>query len=172
MASDLRFASASYEDLLEVARIHVAAWKQAYIGQVPQTHLDNLDVAQRLRRWQEQFPNGVPSGLIIASVSSKATGFICFGRARDQDRQDWGEVYAIYVLEPNWGSGVGYQLHKHACAELKGHGFARAYLWVLDTNHRAIAAYERWGGVVERDRLKGHEIGGQPVKGVSVSFSL
>src|SRR5689334_14439947 len=107
MAANLRIASASYEDLPEVARIHVATWKQAYVGQVPQTHSDNLDVAQRLRRWQEQFPSRVPSGLLIASVHSKAAGFICFGRARDQDRQDWGEIYAIYVLEPYWGSGVG-----------------------------------------------------------------
>lgn len=91
MAADLRITSASYEDLPEVARIHVASWKQAYVGQVPQTYLDNLDVAQRLRRWEEQFPNGVPSGLLIASVSSKAAGFICFGPTRDPDRQNWGK---------------------------------------------------------------------------------
>ena len=172
MSASLRIAAASYEDLPEVARIHVAAWKQAYVSQVPQTHLDNLDVAERLRRWQEQFPNRVLSGLLIASVNSQTVGFVCFGCARDQDRQDWGEIYAIYVLKPYWGSGVGYELHKHASAELKGNGFARAYLWVLDTNHRAIGAYERWGGMVERDRLKDHEIGGQPVKEVSVVFSL
>jgi hypothetical protein len=48
----------------------------------------------------------------------------------------------------------------------------RAYLWVLDTNRRAVAAYERWGGLVEHDRLKRYEIGGQPVKEVSVSFIM
>jgi RimJ/RimL family protein N-acetyltransferase len=172
MHDELRISSASHEDLPEVARIHVAAWKQAYIGQVPQAHLDKLDVAGRLRRWQEQFPNRELSGLLIASLNNTAAGFICFGRGRDQDRQDWGETYAIYVLEGYWGSGVGYRLHKGACAELKNDGFLRVYLWVFDTNHRAIAAYQRWGGMLERDRLKDHVIGGQPVTEVSISFCL
>ncbi|MGA8029739.1 MAG: GNAT family N-acetyltransferase [Bryobacteraceae bacterium] len=170
MLAEVRISSASYEDLPEVARIHVAAWKQAYVGQVPQAHLDRLDVAQRLRRWQEQFSDRVVSGLLVANVNKKTAGFICFGRARDQDRQEWGEIYAIYVLKSYWGGGLGYQLFKHACAELQHNAFSRAYLWVLDTNDRAIAAYERWGGLVEHDRLKDHEIGGQPVKEISVSF--
>lgn len=172
MPDKLRISSASYEDLPEVARIHVAVWKQAYVGQVPQAHLDNLDVVGRLQRWQEQFPNRKLSGLLIASVNNTAAGFICFGRGRDQDRHDWGEIYAIYVVERYWGSGVGYRLHNDACAALKNDGFVRAYLWVLDTNHRAIASYQRWGGMVERDRLKDHVIGGQPVKEVSILFFL
>lgn len=170
MPAEARISPASYEDLPDVARIHVTAWKQAYVGQVAQAHLDRLDVAQRLRRWREQFPDGVVSGLLVAKVKKEPAGFICFGPARDQDRQDWGEIYAVYVLKPYWGGGLGYQLYKHACAELQQHGFMRAYLWVLDTNDRAIAAYERWGGLVEHHRLKGHEIGGQPVKEVSVCF--
>ena len=172
MLSEVEISSASYEDLPEVARIHVAAWKQAYVGQVPQAHLDNLDVADRLRRWREQFSNHAVSGLLVASVNNKAAGFICFGPARDEDRADWGEIYAIYALEPYWGNGIGYQLYKRACAELKSNSVSKAYLWVLDTNCRAIAAYRRWGGVFESGRHKDHEVGGQPVKEVSVAFIL
>ncbi|MBV9761309.1 MAG: GNAT family N-acetyltransferase [Acidobacteriaceae bacterium] len=172
MLADVRISSASYEDLPEVARIHVAAWKQAYVGQVPQAHLDRLDVAQRLQRWQEQFPDGIVSGLLLAKVKEKPAGFVCFGRARDGDRPHWAEIYAIYVLESYWGGGLGWQLFKYCCAELQHSGFTRACLWALDTNRRAIAAYKRWGGSVEQDRLKDHEIGGQPVKEVSVSFLL
>ena len=155
-----------------MARIHDAAWKQAYIGQVPQAYLDRLDVEQRLKRWREQYSDRIVSGLLIANVKSKAAGFICFGRARDQHRQDWGEIYAIYVLQAHWGGGLGYQLYKHACAELQRDGFTKAYLWVLDTNHQAIAAYKRWGGLVEHDRLKDHEIGSRRVKEICVSFLL
>ncbi len=172
MPDQLRISRASYDDLPEVAQIHVTSWKQTYVGQVPQVYLDKLDVARRLRLWQEQFPNRDLSGLLIANVNNTATGFVCFGRARDEDRQDWGEIYAIYVLKEHWGHGIGYILHKNACAELREKGFLRAYLWVLDTNHQAIAAYRRWGGVVERDRLKDHAIGDQRVKEVSVLFNL
>ncbi|MBV9406077.1 MAG: GNAT family N-acetyltransferase [Acidobacteriaceae bacterium] len=172
MPDELRILPAAYEDLPEIARIHVAAWKQTYIGQVPQAFLDSLDVAVRLRGWQEQFANLKISGLLIARMNHTAAGFVCFGRGRDPDRRDWGEIYAIYVLESYWGSGVGYSLYKDACVQLKNDGFARAYLWVLDTNQRAIAAYRRWGGMVQPDRLKDHVIGGQPVKEVSIVFCL
>jgi GNAT superfamily N-acetyltransferase len=172
MLGEIQISSASYEDLPEVARIHVAAWKRAYIGQVPQAHLDNLDVADRLRRWREQFSNHAVSGLLVASVNNEMAGFICFGPARDEEMACWGEIYAIYALESYWGNGLGYQLYKRACAELKSNSFLKAYLWVLDTNRRAIAAYERWGGVVESGRQKDHQVGGQPVKEVSIAVGL
>lgn len=172
MPDEFRISAATYEDLPEVSRIHVAAWKQAYVGQLSQAFLDKLDVAERLRRWQEHFHSGEPSGLLIARMNDKGAGFVCFGRGRDADRQGWGEISAIYVVEPYWGSGLGYQLYTNACAALKNDGFASVYLWVLDTNLRAIAAYERWGGVVERHRCQDHVIGSQAVKEVSVSFCL
>jgi GNAT superfamily N-acetyltransferase len=172
MPSKVRISSASYEDLPEIARIHVAAWRQAYAGQVPQAHLDNLSVADRLRRWQEQFSNHAVSGLLVASVNDEIAGFVCFGRYRDEDRAEWGEIYAIYVIEPYWGRGLGYQLYQRARGELNSIGYSKAYLWVLDTNRRAIAAYERWGGVIESGRQKDHEIGGQAVKEVSIAFAL
>jgi L-amino acid N-acyltransferase YncA len=167
----MRISSASYEDLPEIARIHVTAWKQAYVGQVPQVHLDNLSVADRLRRWREQFSNHAVSGLLVASVNDEIAGFVCFGPSRDEERAEWGEIYPIYVIEAYRGSGLGYQLYKRACAELKSNGSPKAYLWVLDTNGRAIAA-ERWGGVIESGRQKDHEVGGQPVKEVSIAFAL
>jgi GNAT superfamily N-acetyltransferase len=172
MLPEVRISPASYEDLPEVARIHIEVWKRAYVGQVPQAYLDRLESAQRLRRWREEFSDRLVSGLLVANVKKQAAGFICLGQARDQDRRDWGEIYAIYVLEPYWGCGLGWQLYNHARAEFHRQGFMRAYLWVLETNHRAIAAYKRWGGLVEHDRLKGHEIGGQPVTEISVSFDL
>lgn len=172
MPEGLQITPAAYDDLSEVARIHVASWKQTYVGQVPQAYLDNLDVARRLRAWQEQFPNRDPSGLLIAKVNNRAAGFICFGRARDKDRDDYGEIYAIYLLKEHWGRGIGYALHESASTGLRDKGFHRAYLWVLDTNDQAIAAYRRWGGVVESDRVKDHVIGDQPVKEVSILFKL
>ncbi len=103
MPSEVRISPASYEDLPEVARLHVAAWKQAYVGQVPQAHLDSLNAADRLRRWREQFSNHKVSGLLVANVNNEMAGFVCFGPARDEERAEWAEIYAIYVIAPYWG---------------------------------------------------------------------
>jgi L-amino acid N-acyltransferase YncA len=172
MPDDLRIVPASYDDLPDVARIHVASWKEAYIGQAPQAYLDNLDVTRRVRAWQEQFPNRDVSGLLVAKMDNKLAGFVCYGCGRDEDRYTWGEIYAIYLLKEYWRRGVGYELYKKACAGLREKDFERAYLWVLDTNNHAIAAYRQWGGMVEQDRLKDHAIGGQPVKEVSIRFDF
>ena len=76
MPDDLRIVAASYDDLPDVAGIHVASWKEAYVGQAPQTYLDNLDVTRRLRGWQEQFPNREVSGLLMAPLPPIGDGAV------------------------------------------------------------------------------------------------
>ncbi len=49
------------------------------------------------------------------------------------------ELYALYVREAHWGTGVGYALFEVAV------GDRAAYLWVLANNERAIHFYERQG---------------------------
>jgi GNAT superfamily N-acetyltransferase len=172
MPDGLQITPAAYHELPEVAATHVKSWKQAYAGQVPEAYLDNLDVAARLRAWQEQFPSREISGLLIARVDNTTAGFVCFGPARDNDRQDYGEIYAIYLRKEYWNRGIGYALYRSVCDALRDEGFQRAYLWVLETNHQAIAAYERWGGLIEHSRVKDHFIGTHPVKEVSVLFNF
>lgn len=172
MQTRFRITRATWDDLPEVASIHVASWQETYVGQVPQSHLDSLDVGERLKRWQEQFSTAGNSQILLARVNDSPGGFICFGPGRDEDRTDAAEIYAVYLLKQYWGCGVGYGLYKAACSHLGEQGFRRVYLWVLDTNRNAISAYERWGGLLERDRIKDHSIGGQPVKEVSVLFNL
>jgi hypothetical protein len=174
MTNRLSIAPATTEDLLDVARVHVDSWRQTYAGLVPQSYLDSLDVAARQQKWQEIFEQDRKDdlfGLFVARIGGIAVGFISFGRGRDQDRGGLAEIFAIYVLKEYWGTGAGYGLYKTARAIFQDQGFPKAYLWVLDTNQRAIAAYQRWGGVLEQNRLKNHVIGGKPVREVSVLFS-
>ena len=110
MLPEVRISSALYEDLPEVARIHVEAWKKAYIGQISQAYLDRLNVEQRLQRWREQFSTGIVSGLLVANVEGQAAGFICLGRARDADRGA-GRRYTRFMCSNPIGavaSGISY----------------------------------------------------------------
>jgi RimJ/RimL family protein N-acetyltransferase len=174
VTNSLSIAAATREDLPDVARVHVASWRQTYVGLVPQSYLDSLDVAARLQKWRENFEqdrNNDLFGLFVARIGGSPAGFISFGPGRDEDRAAHAEIYAIYVLKQHWGNGIGYGLYKTARAIFQHKGLPKAYLWVLDTNRRAIVAYERWGGVLEQDRLKDHNIGGKPVKEISVIFN-
>jgi GNAT superfamily N-acetyltransferase len=166
-------SSATEADLGEVSDVHVKVWRQAYAGQMPRDFLDSLDAGARLQGWREGFMNNANDprfGLLLARKAGALAGFLAHGPARDADRDGWLEIYAINVLKEHWSSGIGHGLFRAACARLKDLGARRTYLWVLDTNANALAAYARWGGTPEPERLKTSEIGGAPLTEISVTF--
>jgi hypothetical protein len=151
-------------------QIHVTSWKQTYVGQAPQGYLGNLAVARRLRLWQEPFPNRGFSGLLIAKEQHSGRIYWC-GRARDEDRTVERDLCDLRAQRAQ-AAALAMSCTRTHVPSFKRVRLLRAYLWVLDTNHQAIAAYRRWSGVVEQGRLTGHAIGGRPMKKVSVLFNL
>lgn len=163
---------AAFEDLADIARIHVRAWQQAYAGQLDQSYLDSLDIAARQRKWERAFNEnaaGNPDTCIALSGGVPA-GFVSFGLARDAGMTGRGEIHAIYLLQEYCGRSIGRALFTAAREKLSSRGLDPVYLWVLDTNVKAIRAYERWGGQVDKSIVKDRMIGSQPVKEVAVFF--
>ncbi|MDD4617087.1 MAG: GNAT family N-acetyltransferase [Alphaproteobacteria bacterium] len=167
----LHLRPATQEDLAAVAHLHVKAWRQAYAPLLPQEIIEAIDVDERLKMWQEDFGKD-GSSLIMACMGDKPIGFAAFGPARDTGAKGWGEIYAIYLLRESCGKGVGFALFKKAKEELLKGGFDRIYLWTLSTNNRAIAAYERWGGLVDLDARKEEQIADCAIKEVLVRFDI
>ena len=56
-----------------------------------------------------------------------------------------GHLFALYLLAARWGSGLGHRLHGAGLDVLRSTGFRHAVLWVLESNARAVAFYEREG---------------------------
>ncbi len=165
---------ASFGDLPDIARIHVQSWKETYVGLVPQDYLDGLSVPARQKIWDAIFQATAAENrnLYIAHDDGEAVGFISFGPSRDQRKNGWGEIYAVYLLKKSWGKGIGYALFETAKQKLRDKELTSAYLWVLSTNKTALGAYKRWGGIVEPDLIEEDEIGGQKVEEVMVTFSF
>lgn len=165
---------AAFEDLPDVSRIHVQSWRETYQGQVPQEYLDGMSVSARQQRWEKLFRGGVgeDKNLYVARDEGEAVGFISFGRGRDARRPGTGEIYAVYLLKRCWGLGLGYRLFETAISKLRGEGMTSLYLWVLDSNVRAIAAYERWGGRVDEGMSLKGRIGGLEITEIMVNFEL
>ena len=124
--------TARLDDAEAMGRIHVESWQAAYVGVVPQAHLDALDAEV------------VGIALVVP----------------DRDGEDGvGEITIIYVHPSAWGIGAGYALMAECEAELRRRGFAEAVLWVLEDNPRARRFYERQGWRADGGR-KVEEIGG------------
>lgn len=93
----IKVKSATFDDLKNIAKIHVTSWKETYAGQVPQDYLDSLNVADRQRGWERIFQGKTAEdkNLDIAYLNDKPVGFISFGKGRDIEHLDKGEIYAV-----------------------------------------------------------------------------
>lgn len=117
-------------DASAVAKIHIASWRSAYAGLMPQATLDALDVEKRTLFWQEHLEDADATTL-VAEQNSEVLGWI---RARGP------EVLALNVDPGAWSNGVG----KRLWAGLMEIATDRPkFLWCLKENARARKFYTR-----------------------------
>lgn len=147
MAFTLR--DAVLEDARAIAEVHVASWRWAYRGHLPDETLDGLDVAEREAGWLEVLSSDdARDQVVVAESAGRVVGFARVGANRDDDAVEGaGELFAIHVAEDVAGVGLGRGLLERSAAALRDAGFDRATLWVLETNDRARRFYEREGWV-------------------------
>jgi GNAT superfamily N-acetyltransferase len=146
MAVTVRHATA--DDARAIAEVHVAAWRWAYRGQLPDELLDGLSVEDREAMWAAWFLDPEDRGAVIVACDDdgQVVGFANAGPSRDQGAPGTtGEVRAIYVIQEVQGKGVGARLIDEVERYLRGFGFERATLWVLETNDLGRRFYERNG---------------------------
>lgn len=139
-------------DEAAVAEVHVAAWRAAYRGLIPDSYLDRLSVSARTESWRNLIDRVDPPrrGAVVAIDESQVLGFVHFGPSRDDDAGPaLGEINAMYVHPDHWGEGVGRGLMERAVANLREAGFTSATLWVLEANERARTFYENGGWRVD-----------------------
>lgn len=144
------------DDARAIAALHVASWKAAYPGLIPQDYLDGLRPEDRLAAWEDLLSSSPWPVVLVAEVRGVLAGVACVGPSRDEDADPAtvGELQAIYLHPDFFGAGVGEPLLDAAVAELDAAGFPVATLWALDVNARARRFYERHGwafdGVTKR----------------------
>jgi len=157
-----------------IAALHVAAWRQAYRGILPDATLDGLDVSTRalgrreallrpssaeVRTWlleRSADPDGDGSGPCMRRA---LLGFAVTGPVRDDDLTPAAqELYALYADPSELGRGRGRALTRHLLDDLGARGFREVVLWVLCDNHHAVRFYERAGFIAD-DRVARFEHG-------------
>ena len=124
------------------AYVHWKAWHEAYAGIVNQSYLDALTLEKC-----EDIAFQWPDNLLVAKNNDQIIGFAGFGKYRDDELENTGEIYAIYILEKYYGKGVGYKLMHEALTLLST--YSKVAVWVLKDNKRAISFYEKCGFKVD-----------------------
>ena len=163
-------------DAPAIAAVHVAAWRSAYPGLLPDAYLAGLSARRKAAEYERTIRDG---GVFVAAAVSvpRVSGFVTVGRARrvtswgtlsrpdapapapapdarDPDARPQprsplgeGEIETLYVLDDWRYRGLGRRLIGAGAAHLAELGCRSAYCWVLRDNPGRWF-YERIGGRV------------------------
>lgn len=155
---------ATIDDAGSIARVHVQSWQQAYRNLLPGEYLAALSVPKREAKWSESIAAGALTVLVV-EAESQVVGFSALGPCRDSGATaaDY-EIMAIYLAPGYWSTGRGRVLWLRSQEAMVAQGAARASLWVLADNERAIRFYRAAGFLPEVDAERTVELGGAPVR--------
>ncbi|WP_158744639.1 GNAT family N-acetyltransferase [Acidisphaera sp. L21] len=146
-----------------IGAVHVAAWRSAYPGILPEDYLAGLSVTRQAAFYDRQIRAGAGVYVAIASGQDvprgdgpRVVGYTTVGRSTDatlpSGLQADGEIETLYVLDDWRERGVGRRLIRTGAAHLAAAGSRTAFLWVL-RNNPSRWFYQRLGGrpVAESD---------------------
>ena len=145
-------------DARDIGRVHVAGWRSAYAGILPDHSLTRLSSAQHAAQYEQDIRAG--RAVFVAADNDQAVGFTTVGRPRTAGLAD-GEIETLYVLDDWRDQGLGRRLMQAGAGHLVAQGCGSLFLWVLQDNPSRWF-YEHLGGRAAR-------VGTTPVGGVAVA---
>ena len=161
--------TATVDDAAAIATVHVESWRTTYKGIVPADFLARLSYEQREQFWRQVLtePGGAGFVYVADDGHGQVVGFVSGGPERSGDTLYTGELYAIYLLAPYQGQGIGRQLASTLVTRLIQEGMTALLLWVLAANP-ARKFYERLGGQPVYEKMV--TIGGVPLLEVAYGW--
>lgn len=146
VSSSVQVREATVADAHRIAEIHVAGWRAAYRGQMPDEVLDNLDVEKRAAFWSAQL-TAKPHALFVAESNLEILAFcdLIPSRDADSDPATTAEIVAIYADPNHWRKGAGKALCRFALERARLGNYTAVTLWCLSSNIPARMFYEKIG---------------------------
>ncbi len=143
------------EDARAIGAVHIASWRAAYRGLMPDAVLDGLTIEGRERDWRGWLAAGGDRELtLVAEIDGEIVGF-CTLEVPSTEPDEADEVAgipALYLDPSAFGQGAGVALIDAALAAARERGCSEAILWMLEGNDRAGRFYDRQGWVRDGGR--------------------
>ena len=143
--AEIALRIAKPDDARAIAEIHVAAWRAAYRGLMPDEFLAALSLEERTAMWSGILSRPSPSRVALAEMDGALAGFCSYGPTRDDESPDVAEIYAVNIHPDRWRRGAGRALCEHAWREAIARGHTQVTLWVMSGNERARRFYRQLG---------------------------
>lgn len=136
--------TANPSDAEAIARVHVAAWRRAYRGLIPDSVIDARTLAVRTEQWRPRLREQERVACVACHFDGGICGFATAVRLdRARDGFD-GYLQTLYVSPDLWRRGIGKELLRAIAARLQAGGATNMALRTLRLG-AARAFYERLG---------------------------
>lgn len=120
------------------AFVHWKSWHETYTGIVNQNYLDDFTLEKC-----ENIASQWTKNIFVAKDKDHVVGFVGYGKYHNDELENAGEVYSIYILSEYYAHGIGYRLMQSALLELSE--YDKIAVWVLKENERAVEFYKKCG---------------------------
>jgi ribosomal protein S18 acetylase RimI-like enzyme len=140
---DIHVRDARPADATQLAVIHSAAWRGAYLGIIPTPELERMIARRGSVWWLEAVRRG--RHLAVLDFAGEIAGYVNFGAGRLRGLGQ-GEIYELYLRPEYQGVGLGRRLFDTTRSRLKRRRLAGLVVWSLTQNERACGFYRAMGG--------------------------
>ena len=137
---------ATQSDLKDIAAIHIESWKDAYADVLPAEFLTDKIDRELVHYWSEiEIKN---EDVVLVAGEDSAVGFVAVWCRQTPF------IDNLHVRPSYRSKKIGSALINAVAKVLIEQGHKTAYLWVFESNERAIRFYERLGGVQKEQSMK------------------
>ncbi|HEX2891990.1 GNAT family N-acetyltransferase [Vineibacter terrae] len=167
----MRVRPARPDDAAILARIYVAAWRDAYAGILPDALLVGMSDVRHAAAWQHELSaRDHQSETLVAEDEDGVLGLVTIGPARRVSRAqlEGGEIYRLYVAPERQGEGAGKMLLMASFDWLISREVDAVIVWVLAENPSRFF-YEAMGGT--RLGEKSDHVGGAKVREIAYGWT-
>jgi len=149
----VKIRPAAEPDLQGIVSIHVESWKDAYADVLPAEFMAGKIDPALARHWRETVIQN--QDIVLVAEENSLVGFAAV----------WCRpipfIDNLHVRPSHRSKRIGTALMTSVAQELIRKGHKKAYLWVFESNQKAIRFYERLGG--KQKELAGKNIFGYEV---------
>ncbi len=136
---EMRIRPATPTDFEEIAKIHVESWQDAYARDLPKEFINKALGETLNRHWRSI--DIVDGDSVLVAEQDEIIGFAA-AWCRPEPYID-----NLHVRPSQRSRGIGLKLMQALAETLLKKGHKTAYLYVFETNQKAIRFYERLGGI-------------------------
>ncbi|MBS7812199.1 GNAT family N-acetyltransferase [Roseococcus pinisoli] len=151
-------------DAPALGEVHVACWRSAYAGVLPDSYLNSLSATAETRGYERAIAERRGGHAAFVAVADNlempgggVVGFITGGLSRRPSIAE-GEVETLYLMDDFHERGIGRRLMRAMASHLASLGAQSAFVWVLEPNPSRWF-YERLGAklVAREDMVFAHQ---------------